>query len=512
MIPVSIRRKADLASPIAHSIAGLGIYWIARRNRSLHRPILHDREFLTGCGLAVLAANLPDLDLVAGLIGGRYFHHQITHTFLFALALGFLVRVSARVFRYPASRSLMIQTIVLISSHVIIDYFTRDTSVPKGCMLFWPLSDRYFMFPKPLFIDIWRMTPRLMFGFNNLNAALREMAFGSAFLAMAVSVNRFPIRVRPFLFTSFVLFSALSFFAHQPLTARAEQQLLRYLGQYPATQTDPSVTPRNAGIVFSSKRTGNSDIFVIQPDGSDLKQLTGNPADDSWPSWSPDGAWIAYQSDRSGNMDIWLMGPDGMNARNLTERSAAIDETPAWTAGGNQIVFCSHRSGEPELYVMNLDGTGVKSVTAGIPGRELMPDVSPVEDSVAYTGENPPFPGWSIFSVSLNGSAPQKISPAAGCRGKWSPDGRILAYISAGSEPTSDLYLFSVSGGPHRRVTASVDHDYDPCFSPSGDKLCFCRGQGGEKAGWDLWIVDLRSGSESRLTYDGNDNRTPSWR
>ncbi|MBN1879071.1 PD40 domain-containing protein [bacterium] len=500
-----------MASPIAHSITGFSIYWISSRYVRISSNPLRQKKFLLGASIAVILANLSDLDLIAGLIFHRYVHHQVTHTFFFALLIGLISAIAARMFHFCSIKRAFFLSTILVSSHVIIDYFTRDTSVPKGCMLFWPVSERYFMFPMPLFIDIWRMTPELTIGFNNLNAAIRELAVGGAILLLTFTLRPFPIPIRRYLlvFTAVMGFTAV--IANQPLTACAERQLLLYLGQHPTTMHNISDPAPVGGIVFSSRHFGNLDIFLIQPDGTGRRQLTVNPADDDWPAWSPDGTWIAFQSDRSGNRDIWLMTADGMNKRNLTGKSSDIEETPSWTAGGNQIVFCSHRTGQPELFVMNLDGSGVKQIAGKASGRKLMPRVSPVTDFVAYTGEQPPFPGWNIFSVSLNGGAPVRISPSTGCRGNWSPDGSYMVYVGAGSGNTSDLYIFEASGGPHRKVTFSSQYDYDPCFSPTGDTICFCRSRAEFKNTWDLWTIDIRTGDEKALTDDGLDNRNPSW-
>jgi TolB protein len=59
--------------------------------------------------------------------------------------------------------------------------------------------------------------------------------------------------------------------------------------------------------VFWSWRTGSPQIYVINADGSGLRQLTDNLAYNVFPSWSPDGKRIAFDSDRMGNFDIWVM-------------------------------------------------------------------------------------------------------------------------------------------------------------------------------------------------------------
>jgi len=66
-------------------------------------------------------------------------------------------------------------------------------------------------------------------------------------------------------------------------------------------------------IVFSSDRSGNWDIWIVNPDGTGLRQLTTSPQNDGTPTWSVDGKWIFFRSDRGGEWAIWAMRPDGSN-------------------------------------------------------------------------------------------------------------------------------------------------------------------------------------------------------
>ena len=78
------------------------------------------------------------------------------------------------------------------------------------------------------------------------------------------------------------------------------------------TQTTVSPTKQaNRLIAFVSSQDGNSEIYVMNADGSDIRNLTNNPAYDGNPTWSPDGSKIAFESDRNGNLDIFVMNADG---------------------------------------------------------------------------------------------------------------------------------------------------------------------------------------------------------
>src|SRR2546423_11257377 len=84
----------------------------------------------------------------------------------------------------------------------------------------------------------------------------------------------------------------------------------------------PSVRAGNGKIAFDSNRTGNDEIFVMNPDGSNQVNLSNNPANDNNPSWSPDGTKIAFVSNRDGNDEIYVMNADGSNQTRLTNNSS----------------------------------------------------------------------------------------------------------------------------------------------------------------------------------------------
>jgi TolB protein len=90
------------------------------------------------------------------------------------------------------------------------------------------------------------------------------------------------------------------------------------------TATAP-LPPDGSKIVFTSKRDGNYEIYVMNADGSGQTRVTDDPAGDHYPTWSPDGTKIAFASKRDGDFDIYVMNPDGSGQTRLFDGRAASE-------------------------------------------------------------------------------------------------------------------------------------------------------------------------------------------
>ncbi|MBN1891132.1 MAG: PD40 domain-containing protein [Thermoflexales bacterium] len=114
----------------------------------------------------------------------------------------------------------------------------------------------------------------------------------------------------------------------------------------------------------------DSDIYVVNTDGTGQANLTDDKARDYFPAWSPDGSKIAFESDRSpeksssgaAQSDIYVMDADGSNATRLTT-DIDNDNSPRWSLDGHLITFVSKRENRSELYIVGADGTGETRLT-----------------------------------------------------------------------------------------------------------------------------------------------------
>jgi TolB protein len=137
-------------------------------------------------------------------------------------------------------------------------------------------------------------------------------------------------------------------------------------------------SPDGSKIAYFNYIDGGGDIWLIDSDGRNVRQLTNHAAEDWWPVWSPDGKRIVFQSKRDGNFEIYVMNSDGSNPVRLTDNDID-DEEPKWSPDGTKIAFLSMRDGHYEIYIMNSDGTGQKRLT-NENGHAINPDWKPVRE------------------------------------------------------------------------------------------------------------------------------------
>ena len=125
-------------------------------------------------------------------------------------------------------------------------------------------------------------------------------------------------------------------------------------------------------IVFDSFHDGDWEIFVMDVDGTNVRQLTTNDDGDYNPDWSPDGKEIVFYSNRDGDAEVFVMDADGTNVRQLTTNDDG-DLSPDWSPDGKEIAFNSDRYGDYEIFVMDADGTNVRQLTQ----KGFSPDYKP---------------------------------------------------------------------------------------------------------------------------------------
>lgn len=242
-----------------------------------------------------------------------------------------------------------------------------------------------------------------------------------------------------------------------------------------------SWTQDGAEFVFSSLRDGDSEIYIMDVNGSNIRQLTNNDSNDVMPKLSPDGTKIAFLSDRPGNYEVFMMDRNGENIKQLTtdygwygyHEYYLVYSSLDWAPDSQRLVFISDREGDPDLFTMfNLsegdnDRDNMNYLSdAGAPGSwEQHPAWSPDGSKIAYVSDR--YGDFEIFLFYTDGSGISQLTSNNGIsiRPAWSPDGTKIAFQS---DRTGDpeIWIMDADGSNQQQVTDSEGYDGAPLWSP----------------------------------------------
>lgn len=226
-------------------------------------------------------------------------------------------------------------------------------------------------------------------------------------------------------------------------------------------------------LVYSdSQRDGREmDIYKVAVQSGKVTNLTADSSVwDAFPAWSPQGDWIAFVSDRSEEGkafdDIWIMQPDGKGLKNLTDNGSTWeDDYPAWSPDGSQIAFFrwgifsdSSTPGGPQgLWVMNADGSEAHVLY----GKSLQPRDAPVwSPDGAYIAFTVGVEENDLWAVSVQEKEVFQLSDLAGTIHNitWSPDGRAIVFTME-TEERIDLYIVTLDGADPVQLLSVAENE-----------------------------------------------------
>ncbi len=220
----------------------------------------------------------------------------------------------------------------------------------------------------------------------------------------------------------------------------------------------PSWSPDGKHLVFTSYLRGTPAIYQLTPQEGYLKLLWDKGGVNSSASVSPNGKTVAFASSLDGNVDIYTIPIGGGEARRLTT-ARGIDTQPSWAPNGRQIAFTSTRSGAPQIYMMDADGSNVRR-------------------------------------LSFNGFFHDEST--------WAYDGTRIACTTRDDGNFQIATIDAVTND--RKVIQAPGNNESPCFSPEGSMIAFESDRSGKP---QIYITDA-NGVPRQLTTEGS-NHSPTW-
>jgi Tol biopolymer transport system component len=239
----------------------------------------------------------------------------------------------------------------------------------------------------------------------------------------------------------------------------------------------PAWSPDGTRLIFASPckykndSYSNSSLYVINADGTGLRNLPSAPGGDFEPDWSPDGNKIAFTSLRTGHMQIYVYDLETDIVTRLTDTPfGTAARQPDWSPDGKQIVYSYRRySNAYQIWVMT------------------------------STGRNP-------RSMVLSGNNFSDTLPA------WSPDGKLILFHQRPTDRFGfpDLMTISFEPDAHSvKLNLGILSIDDVAYSPEGFWLAY---EGSGERGSDIFYMTVTGANQMQLTDDPNDDFDPAWR
>jgi len=297
-------------------------------------------------------------------------------------------------------------------------------------------------------------------------------------------------------------------------------EVLWSFGRVGGTEVSPDKSKLLYGVSYYSvpENKGNRELFVMNVDGSDVKQLThtpDTPESEFNAVWKPDGSKIGFLSSRSGSVQLWEMKPDGSNPVQISDIEGGITGFK-YSPDGKRVVF-------------------TKEVKVGKDIHDVYPDLDKANAMIATDLMYRHWDEWvttysHIFVADYDGKRLKNakdimegepyhspLKPFGGMEQiNWSPDSKNIAYTSRkltgkayAYSTNSDIYIYNVETGEQYNLTKGMmGYDVAPVYSPDGRKLAW---ESMERDGYEadknrLFVYDFETKKKKDYTKDFDQN------
>jgi len=262
-------------------------------------------------------------------------------------------------------------------------------------------------------------------------------------------------------------------------------------------------------IYFVSNRTGHKEIWVMDPDGSNQRQISHLNSLSIMPAVSPDGTKIAFTSYARGNPAIFILSTDTGRRLPFYNQVASMNATPDFTPDGKQLLYASTASGWAQIYIANLDGSNLRRISS-TRALEVEPKVNPKtgSDLAFVSGRSGP---QQIYRMNMDGTDVQRLTNGEGEASNpcWHPNGQILAFAWTRGFATGNFNIFvmDVASRNFNQLTYGAGRNENPSWAPDGRHLAFMSTRSGSEQIWTM----LADGNQVKQLTTAGRNWTPVW-
>jgi len=262
-------------------------------------------------------------------------------------------------------------------------------------------------------------------------------------------------------------------------------------------------------IYFVSNRTGHKEIWVMDPDGANQRQISHLNSLSIMPALSPDGTKLAFTSFAKGNPAIFILSTDTGRRLPFYNQVASMNATPDFTPDGKQLLYSSTASGWAQIYIANIDGSNLRRISS-TRSLEVEPKVNPKtgSDLAFVSGRSGP---QQIYRMNIDGTDVQRLTNGEGeaSNPSWHPNGQIIAFSWTRGFATGNFNIFvmDVASRTYNQLTQGAGRNENPSWAPDGNHLAFMSTRGGSEQIWTM----LADGHQVKKLTTAGKNWTPVW-
>lgn len=259
-------------------------------------------------------------------------------------------------------------------------------------------------------------------------------------------------------------------------------------------------------IVFVNDTTGNKEIYIIDYDGYNLKQLTNDKSINIYPRVSPDGQKIVYTTYKYRNPDLYLMDIDGKNKQALSTFQG-LNVTANWSPDGEYLILTLTKAKHsPNMYIMDIATRNLKRITYG-ESVDIAGYFSPNGREIVFISNRIGIP--QVYIATIDGSSIRRFPTERYSSSPiWSPKGDKIVFTMQGDNGMFDIYLYDIQKGEYYRLTQDVGSNENPYFSPDGRFIVFSSNRNSR---WELYTMFLDGSNQRRVADIKGNSYTPCW-
>lgn len=262
-------------------------------------------------------------------------------------------------------------------------------------------------------------------------------------------------------------------------------------------------------IFFVSDRTGNKEIWSMDYDGSNQKQMTSYKSISKQPVVSQDGRMFAFDTLVKDSWQIMIHSADTGRKLPFYNPPSTTIETPDFTPDGKQVLYAASLHGYVNICIADVNGGGMTQLTH-VKSQEVSPRVNPKtgKDVLFISGRSGVEQLWHM---NIDGSNIERVSNGEGyvANPAWNPNGQLIAFAwTRGFEPGSyNIFVMDIVDRKPNQLTSNSGKNENPWWAPDGVHLVY---QSTHGRSTQIYTMLADGTHPQQLTTTGN-NTQPVW-